>query len=325
MHYLVTGGAGFIGSHLCELLVSNGHHVTAVDNLSSGSEHNLRALRDDRSVAIHRGSLMEMGEGEIAGLIDLADVVVHLAASVGVESIARNYINTIRNNFISTDAIVRVCAQRGKRLLISSTSEVYGSLGPSKPFSEDGPLSMESPLRSRRGGYACSKALGEYLALSYYDSCGLPVTIARIFNATGPRQSAESGMVVPRFVSQAIRNAPLTVFGSGNQSRCFSHVKDVCRAIVLICERPETAGEIYNIGNDSEINILTLAKTVIELIGSSSEIKFAPLSEGRVAEVYRRVPNLAKIRAATGYQPSFGVREIVADVQAYMKETQAAR
>jgi UDP-glucose 4-epimerase len=320
MHYLITGGAGFIGSHLCETLIRNGHSVTAIDNLSSGSQNNVQGLLGKDSFKVCYRSLLDIEEEELAALISDASVVVHLAASVGVESISRNYINTIRNNFISTETMLRICARQRKRFVMSSTSEVYGNLGTMDSFNEENAISLQSPLRSRRGAYACSKALGEYLALSYHDTSELPVTVVRIFNATGPRQSADSGMVVPRFVTQAIKNEPLTIFGNGLQSRCFSHVQDVCNGIIALCENPDTAGEIYNIGNDREISILDLARSVVEITGSSSTIGFAPQTEGRISEIYRRVPDLSKIKSATGYQPSLGIAEIISDVSEYMRQ-----
>jgi UDP-glucose 4-epimerase len=315
---LVTGGAGFIGSHLCELLVAAGWRVAAVDDLSTGCEANLATLR-----AEPRFSLEVSPAGDAIRLERLAgecEAIFHLAAVVGVRRVMENTVETIEKNLHTTETVLRAAARFGRRLLVTSTSEVYGS-NPKGAFSE-GDVSMIGDSRMRRWCYAAGKLLDEFHAFAYHQSSGLPVTVVRLFNTIGPRQVGRYGMVVPTFVGQALRGEPLTVHGSGEQSRCFAWVGDVVRCIVALCDCPAAVGEIFNIGSDREVSIMELARMVLSLSGSRSQIVTRSHQEvygENFADMERRQPDLSKLRRAIGFVPQTTLEEALTAILTAMR------
>ena len=321
-HTLITGGAGFVGSHLAEQLLASGRHVTVIDDLSTGSIRNLDACRADPRFRYHIDSIMNYPL--MAELVDRADEVYHLAAAVGVRLILEKPVQTIATNIRGTEIVLELAARKGRRVLITSTSEVYGK-GTRIPFSEEDDL-VFGATRRPRWSYACSKAIDEFLALAYYREHGLPVVIARLFNTVGPRQTGQYGMVIPRFVAQALAGEPITVYGDGSQTRCFGHVLDVIRGLRGLMDTPAAAGQVFNVGNDAEISIADLARLVAAKAGSASEIRFIPFEQAydeNFEDLVRRVPDLSRIRAAIGYQPTTGIEEIVEQVIAYQRTEQA--
>ncbi|MFQ5789129.1 MAG: GDP-mannose 4,6-dehydratase [Acidobacteriota bacterium] len=302
MKILVTGGAGFVGSHLAEALLERDHDIFVLDNLSTGSIENVEHLKTHPRFHYTIDSVMN--EPVTAELVDRADVVVHLAAAVGVRLIVESPVHTIETNVHGTEIILKLANKKKKRVLVASTSEVYGK-SIQVPFREDSDLVM-GPTTKGRWSYACSKAIDEFLALAYFKEKKLPVVIARLFNTVGPRQTGQYGMVVPSFVKQALAGRPITVFGDGRQSRCFSDVSDVVRALIGLIDHPQALGEVFNVGSEEEITILELAKKIKALTGSDSEIVFVPYErayEEGFEDMPRRVPSIAKIQALTGYQP----------------------
>ena len=317
MKALITGGAGFVGSHLAEALLAQEHEVFVIDNLSTGSIENLEHLKSKPRFHYTIHSILD--EPVLAELVDRVDVVFHLAAAVGVRLIVESPVNTIETNVHGTERVLSLANKKRKKVLITSTSEVYGKAN-AVPFREDGDLVM-GPTSKGRWSYACSKAIDEFLALAYHKERRLPVVVARLFNTVGPRQTGRYGMVVPSFVKQALLGHPLTVYGDGQQTRCFTFVTDVVGQLVALAQDERAVGEVFNIGNDrEEITILDLARRVKARSGSKSEIELVPYErayEQGFEDMQRRVPDLAKLRALTGYEPRVGLDEIVDRVIAY--------
>jgi UDP-glucose 4-epimerase len=311
---LITGGAGFVGSHLADELLKRGHRIHVLDDLSTGAIDNIRHLK------VHPGfeyTIESCGDAPVvAELVDSADVVYHLAAAVGVELIVESPVRTIENNVHTTEVVLAAASKKKKPVFLASTSEVYGK-STALPFKEDGDLLL-GPTFKGRWSYACSKAIDEFLALAYWKERGLPTVIGRMFNTVGPRQTGRYGMVVPNFVRQAIAGQPLTVFGDGNQSRCFCHVHDVVQALAGLMERDDLYGEVFNIGSQSEITIRGLAGKVMELIGSEAPITYVPYDkayEEGFEDMQRRVPDISKIQSVLGWEPTRTLDQIVLDVR----------
>lgn len=304
MRYLITGGAGFIGSHLCELLLNAGHRVVAIDDLSTGRVENINHLRPLPHFQFVRETVDNAQV--LDRLTSESDVVVHLAAAVGVQLIVEDPVRTIRTNINSTEAVLAAAHRYGCKVLLASTSEVYGK-GVRVPFHEDDDRLMGPTTRSR-WSYAESKAVDEFLGLAYHRQYSLPVVIMRFFNTVGPRQTGRYGMVVPRFVRAALRGEPLNVYGDGTQSRCFADVADVTRAIAQLVNEPRAVGQVFNIGTTEEVTIRNLAERVIALTGSTSEIRTVPYDEAYgpgFEDMQRRVPSIDKIARLIGYAPRY--------------------
>ncbi|HEX6135370.1 MAG TPA: NAD-dependent epimerase/dehydratase family protein [Longimicrobiales bacterium] len=316
MKVFITGGAGFIGSHLAETLLANGHQVLVLDDLSTGQIANIDPLIGRPGFDYRIGSVMDaplVGE-----LVDRCDVTVHLAAAVGVRLIVERPVHTIETNVHGTEVVLRAAARKSKPVLIASTSEVYGK-SERFPFSEADDLVMGSTAHSR-WAYACSKALDEWLALAYYREKGLPVIIARFFNTVGPRQTGRYGMVLPNFARAALAGEPIRVFGTGDQSRCFAHVADVTESVYRLLRTPAAYGGVFNIGNDEEVSINQLAERVRDAAGSTSPIVHVPYEEayaGGFEDMNRRVPDVSKLERTIGFRPHTPLSRIIADVLAY--------
>jgi UDP-glucose 4-epimerase len=313
MRVLITGGAGFVGSHLADACLLRGDEVYVLDDLSTGSIDNIEYLK--RHPYFHYTIGRVQNAQVTAELVDRVDVVYHLAAEVGVRRVIDSPISTIENNVQATEVVFSAAAKKGKRVLFTSTSEVYG-LSADLPYREDGNIVMGAASKGR-WSYACSKALDEFLALAYFHERQMPVTVVRLFNTVGPRQTGHYGMVVPTLVQQAMTGKPMTVYGDGSQSRCFGFVKDVVKALVALMERPEAAGEIYNIGASTEISILELAKRVKEITKSQSPIVLIPYADAYDAgyqDMPRRIPDTTKLRSLVGFAPTTDIDEIVDSV-----------
>jgi nucleoside-diphosphate-sugar epimerase len=312
-----------VGSHLCEALLARGDEVFVLDNLQTGSIDNIEPLKADPRFHYTVDSVMN--ERVTAELIDRADVVFHLAAAVGVRLIVESPVNTIETNVHGTEMVLKLANKKKKKVLLASTSEVYGK-STQVPFREIDDLVL-GPSYKGRWSYACSKALDEFLALAYYKEKRLPVVIFRLFNTVGPRQTGRYGMVIPNFVKQALLGHPLTVFGSGQQSRCFTYVSDVVDALVKLAEHPGAEGRVVNIGNDhEEISMLELARRVKQRTGSKSEIVSVPYDqayEEGFEDMPRRVPDLSRIRGLIGYEPQVHLDEILDRVIAYFTSDRA--
>jgi UDP-glucose 4-epimerase len=323
MKALITGGAGFVGSHLAEALLERGDEVYVLDNLSTGSIENIEHLKPHPRFRYAIDSVMN--EPATAELVDRVDVVFHLAAAVGVRLIVESPVNTIETNVHGTEMILKLANKKKKKVVVASTSEVYGK-GGAVPFKEDADIVM-GPTSKGRWSYACSKAIDEFLALAYHKEKRLPVVIVRLFNTVGPRQTGRYGMVIPNFVKQALLGHPLTVFGDGSQSRCFTYITDVVGALIKLAEHPGAVGEVVNVGNDhEEISILELARRVKERTGTRSEIVMVPYDrayEEGFEDMQRRVPDLGKVRALIGYEPGVHLDEILDRVVAYFTSDQA--
>jgi UDP-glucose 4-epimerase len=318
MKALVTGGAGFIGSHLTESLLSSGHDVAVIDDLSTGHVKNLAAVATSPRLTTHWASIVE--DDRLQEFVDDADVVYHLAAAVGVRLILERPVETIETNILGTDRILRCAAKMQTRVVIASTSEVYGK-NENAPFSENDDCVL-GPTAKSRWSYACSKAIDEFLGLAYVRSKGVPVVIVRYFNTIGPRQIGRYGMVVPRFVQQALKGEPITVYGDGEQSRSFTDVADAVRATVALSMTPEAVGEVYNIGNGDEVTINGLAERVKTLTNSRSDIIHVPYDqayEEGFEDTRRRVPNISKLRARIGFRPEFDLDASLRKVIAYYR------
>ena len=303
---LVTGGAGFIGSHLCEYLLHNGHTVVAIDDLSTGRLENIQHLRPLPSFQFVRETIMN--NQVLDRLTSEADIIIHLAAAVGVKLIVENPVRTIVTNIMGTEAVLTTANRYGCKVLVASTSEVYGK-GVKVPFTEDDDRLMGSTTHSR-WAYATSKAVDEFLALAYHRQFGMPDVLMRFFNTVGPRQTGRYGMVVPRFVRQALRNEAITVYGDGRQTRCFADVADVTEAIFNLALHPDAVGQVFNIGAIEEITIQGLAERVIELSSSKSEIVFVPYDEAYAPgfeDMRRRVPSIERIQKLIGYSPKYAL------------------
>jgi UDP-glucose 4-epimerase len=320
MKCLLTGGAGFVGSHLSEALLHQGHQVQVIDDLSTGSIDNIAHLktRPDFSYVIES----VMNEPLTAELIDGADVVFHLAAAVGVKLIVEAPVRTIETNVHGTEVVLKHASKKRKLVVIFSTSEVYGK-STDVPFSEDADL-VTGPTSKHRWAYACSKAIDEFLALAYWKEKQLPVIVARLFNTVGPRQTGRYGMVIPSFVRQALTGAPITVYGDGLQRRSFGYVGDVVGALIKLVQEPRAIGEVVNIGNTEEISILDLARRIKAMTDSKSDIVRIPYDEAYEAgfeDMPRRVPDLTKIRRLIDYNPTVGLDEILQRVIAETSQT----
>jgi UDP-glucose 4-epimerase len=301
---LVTGGAGFIGSHLCEFLLHNGHNVVAIDDLSTGRLENIRHLVPLPSFQFVRETIMN--NQVLDRLTSEADIVIHLAAAVGVKLIVENPVRTIVTNIMGTEAVLTTANRYGCKVLLASTSEVYGK-GVKVPFVEEDDRLMGSTTHSR-WAYATSKAVDEFLALAYHRQFGMPVVLMRFFNTVGPRQTGRYGMVVPRFVRQALLQEPITVYGDGQQTRCFADVADVTEAILKLALHPDAVGQVFNIGAIQEITIQGLAERIIELTNSKSQIVLVPYDEAYAPgfeDMRRRVPSIERIQKLIGYFPKY--------------------
>ena len=310
MRVLITGGAGFVGSHLAEALLGRGDEVYVLDDLSTGSIDNIAHLKSNPK--FHYTIDTVTNEPLLAEMIDRCDTVVHLAAAVGVKLIVESPVRTIETNVHGTEVVLKVANKKKKLVLIASTSEVYGKSA-KVPFSEDDDLVL-GPTSKHRWAYACSKMIDEFLALAYWKERKLPVIVVRLFNTVGPRQTGQYGMVVPNFVRQAMTNVPITVFGDGTQSRSFTYVGDVVRAMVALINEPRAIGQVFNIGNGNEITIRDLALRIKQMTGSTSEIVTIPYDQAYEAgfeDMPRRVPDISKIRALVGYEPTVELDEIL--------------
>jgi UDP-glucose 4-epimerase len=311
MKVFITGGAGFVGGHLSETFLDAGHDVEILDDLSTGSIENIEHLKGRKGFAYTIDSVMN--ESLTAELIDRADVVVHLAAAVGVKLIVESPVRTIETNVHATEIVLRHANKKRKKVLVASTSEVYGK-STDVPFREDGDLVMGASIKGR-WSYACSKAIDEFLALAYHKERKLPVVVFRLFNTVGPRQTGRYGMVIPNFVRQAISGHPITVYGDGEQRRCFTDVSDVVWALLRLADSEEAIGQVINIGNDSrEVSIMDLAKLVKAKTKSRSEIVLVPYDqayEEGFEDMPRRVPDLTKVKRLIGYEPKVGLDGIL--------------
>src|SRR5512134_24969 len=313
MRVLITGGAGFVGSHLSEALLERGDEVFVLDDLSTGSIENIAHLKDHPKFHYTIDSVTN--EPLLAELIDRADAVVHLAAAVGVKLIVESPVHTIETNVHGTEVVLKHANKKKKLVMIASTSEVYGK-STHVPFTEDADLVL-GPTSKHRWAYACSKLIDEFLALAYWKERKLPVIVVRLFNTVGPRQTGQYGMVIPNFVRQALSGQPITVFGDGTQSRSFTFVGDVVRAMVALIDEPRAIGQVFNIGNGTEISIGDLAERVRTMAGSTSEIVRIPYEQAYEAgfeDMPRRVPDITKVRALVGYQPTVELDEILTRV-----------
>jgi UDP-glucose 4-epimerase len=319
MDFLITGGAGFIGSHLADQLLREGHRVFALDNLSTGSIANIAHLKSHPR--FHYTIDTVSNEPVLAEMVDQCDVIFHLAAAVGVKLIVEAPVHTIETNVHGTEVVLKHANKKKKLVLIASTSEVYGK-STSVPFGEDDDLVLGS-TKKHRWAYACSKAIDEFLALAYWKEKKLPVIIVRLFNTVGPRQTGQYGMVIPNFVRQALAGQPITVFGDGTQTRSFTYVGDVVCALAALVREPAAVGEVFNVGNTEEISIRALAERVKQLTGSHSPIVTIPYDEAYEAgfeDMPRRVPDIARIAALIGYEPKVQLDEILSRVIEYFRE-----
>jgi len=311
----ITGGAGFIGSHLTESLLAGGHRVLVLDDLSTGAMENIDPFIGNPGFDYRIGTVTD--GPLVSELADRCDITVHLAAAVGVRLIVEQPVHTIETNVHGTEVVLDAVARKKKPIVVASTSEVYGK-SEKIPFSETDDLVMGATTQAR-WAYACSKALDEWLGLAYYRDKGVPVTVVRLFNTVGPRQTGRYGMVLPTFAAQALAGDPITVFGTGEQSRCFCHVSDTVRAIGGLMSLGDTAGEVFNVGSDREVTINELARLVRAEAGSDSEIVHVPYEEAYTEgfeDMQRRVPNLSKLERVLGFRPSTPLEQIVADVVA---------
>ena len=316
---LITGGAGFVGSHLAERCLELGWQVSVIDDLSTGAIENIAHLKANRNFSYVIDTIFN--KPLVSEMVDRADVVYHLAAAVGVRLIVESPVRTIETNVHGTEIVLQAVARKNKKVIIASTSEVYGK-SVKIPFCEDDDLVMGATVRGR-WSYACSKALDEFLGLAYFNEKKVPVTVVRLFNTVGPRQTGRYGMVLPTFVRQALLGEPITIYGDGSQSRCFGYVKDVVEAFVRIAQSPNVAGEVVNIGNDSELTINALAETVRLLTNSHSPVVYIPYDKAYgpgFEDMFRRVPSLEKLQRLIGYRPTTTLEEIIHSVIADVRE-----
>jgi UDP-glucose 4-epimerase len=317
MRIFITGGAGFIGSHLCDDLLALGHRVLILDNMSTGSTANISHIRDQ--IEINQGDIRDLNLVE--ELTESADLVLHMAAALGVNTILENPIESVSTNFTGSEVVLSAATKLKKRIIIASTSEIYGK-NPKQPLSETDDRVVGAPQKIR-WTYSDAKALEEAVAHALYLTKGLQVTTVRLFNTVGPRQTGRYGMVVPRFVQSALKNEPITVYGGGTQSRVFCHVSDAVRAILSLSNSDEAIGEVYNVGGVGEVSILELAEKIIETTNSSSKITFTPYDEAYPVgyeDMQRRVPDISKIKSALGWVPEKNLDNIIDDVVAEMSK-----
>jgi len=316
VNILITGGAGFIGSHLASRLLASGHQVTALDNLATGSQENLAHLLSDPNFRLVKADILNAEELE--GPVADSDIIYHLAAAVGVRYVIDNPISTLETNTRGTANLLKVARDNGgKKVVLASSSEVYGR-SPNLPYKEDDVLSL-GPTSVPRWGYACSKMLDEFLALSYWKESGLPVVILRLFNTVGPRQKGRYGMVLPRMVEQCLNDQPVTVYGDGSQTRCFTHVSDITKAMAEIVEVPEADGQVFNLGNDDEITINDLADLIIDSLNSSStvtHVSFESVYGSDFQDIPRRVPDISKIKRYICYEPQTELKLVISEIAA---------
>ncbi|MCO6512211.1 MAG: GDP-mannose 4,6-dehydratase [Aridibacter famidurans] len=323
MKTLITGGAGFVGSHLADRLIEEGHEITVIDDLSTGRYQNVAHLEGHERFRLIIDTVLDQSLME--ELIRESDRVYHMASAVGVKLIMERPVRTIETIFKGTDVVLDFCSRYRKRVLIPSTSEVYGK-GISVPFQEDDDL-LTGATNKHRWAYACAKTLDEFLALAHWKETRLPVVVVRLFNTVGPRQTGQYGMVVPRFVKAAMDNEPITVHGDGSQSRCFGHVADIVDGLVKTLENPDCFGEVINLGNSEETSIKSLAEKAIEMTGSTSEIKYIPYEEvygEGFEDMQRRVPSLEKAARLIGYKPTRTLDDIINDVSLEFSANAAA-
>jgi UDP-glucose 4-epimerase len=313
LRVLITGGAGFIGSHLSDAYLERGDEVFVIDDLSTGSFENIAHLKKHPRFSYTIDSVNN--QPALAELVDQCDVIFHLAAAVGVKLIVESPVRTIENNVHGTEVVLSLANKKKKKVLVASTSEVYG-LSTEVPFRESGNLVMGATTKGR-WSYACSKAIDEFLALAYWREKKLPTVVVRLFNTVGPRQTGQYGMVIPTFVKQALSGRPITVYGDGQQSRCFGYVGDVVGALIQLMDHPEAVGQVYNIGSNEEVTILELAKRIKELTKSDSDITFMPYDEAYeegFEDMPRRVPDITKINSLTGFHPRMSLDGILQSV-----------
>lgn len=316
---LVTGGAGFIGSHLSERLLELGHEVTILDDLSTGRRENLAALENNPRATIRTGSITD--PILLAEVMANADVIYHMAAAVGVKLVADDPVRTIETNIYPTEELLRLAVQRQQRVFIASTSEVYGK-NPKERWTEEEDL-VFGPTSRPRWAYGCSKAIDEFLALAYHRKHGLPVVLGRFFNVVGPRQVGHYGMVIPRFVDAALKGAPLVVYDDGQQVRCFGHVREVVDAVIGLVETPAAHGSVYNIGSDYPVTIRELAEEIIRRVDPSGKIEFLPYREAYgddFEDVRRRVPDVSRLEKMLGRKPSMSLGAILDDIIRWKRE-----
>ena len=318
MKVLVTGGAGFIGSHLCEKLLSMGDEVTVLDNLSTGKYENVAHLKENKDFNLVVGSILD--KELVDKLCEKTEVIFHLAAAVGVELIVKHPLESLTTNIKGSEIVLNMAQRYNRKVLITSTSEIYGK-NTNGPLKEDDDRILGSPLKSR-WSYSTAKAVDEMLAYVYWREKGVPTIIVRLFNTVGPRQTGAYGMVIPRFVSQALKGEALTVYGDGSQSRCFVHVQDAVNALVKLTQNPKAPGEVFNIGSQEEITIKALAEEVIRLAESKSRIIYIPYDEAYVQgfeDMQRRVPEISKIQNLIGYKPTASLEGILKSVIEYFR------
>lgn len=320
MKILITGGAGFIGSHLGEQLLKDGHQVVAIDNLSTGSYKNIEHLVENKNFTF----VFDTIENTIVldRIVSEVDLIFHLAAAVGVELIVKDPVNVIRANVLGTETVLATANRYRRKTIIASTSEVYGK-SENTPFREDDD-SILGPTIKNRWSYACSKLIDEFSALAYHHEFNLPVIVVRFFNTVGPRQTGRYGMVIPRLVSQALQNKPITVYGTGAQQRCFCHVQDVIGALIKLTRTEEAVGNIYNIGSTEEIAIKDLALKIKKLTDSNSDIVYVSYDkayEKGFEDIMRRVPSTEKINKLIGFKPVYSLDKIITDIIAFQKRT----
>lgn len=318
MKILVTGGAGFIGSHLCEELLKRGEEVYCIDNLSTGSLDNIRHLTENKNFHCTVDTIMN--DRTIEKLTKKCDHIYHLAAAVGVKLIMDKPIETIETNVVGTEIVLKNANKYKKKVLIASTSEIYGNHMEHSLKEDDNRIL--GPIKKRRWAYACSKSLDEFLAQAYFIEKKLPIVIARFFNTVGPRQTDAYGMVIPNFVKSALLNKPICIHGDGKQTRSFTHVSDVVRAAIALMQRPEAEGDVFNIGSEEEVSIEDLAKRIKKATASKSEIikiSYEKIYGTGFEDMRRRVPNITKIRKLIGYKPEFKLQDIITDVIEYFK------
>jgi UDP-glucose 4-epimerase len=315
-HFLITGGAGFIGSHMADLLLAAGHHVHAIDNLSTGRPSNIEHLADNPRFDFTHASIDD--EPVLERLASQSQIIIHLAAAVGVKLVVEHPVQTIETNIFGTERALKAALRNKCKILIASTSEVYGK-GAKFPFHEDDDVLLGATSKNR-WGYAASKMVDEFLGLAYAQEFGLQVVLLRLFNTVGARQTGRYGMVIPRFVRQALANEPITVYGDGTQQRCFCDVRDTTRAIAALAQNPEATGRVFNIGGTEEVSMLQLAKRIADMAGSKSTIQLVPYSEAYqpgFEDMQRRVPDTTRIASLTGWRPTIGLDAILRNVIAH--------